>query len=453
VMRVPVCELAPADGDWETTVPIGSSLGTYWTTAASSLPARFCTAAFRSVPVSDGTATGVGAGVDGSALAAVVVGVAVFTPEAPGKSEGGRSSFSTAPGGIRIAYELAQRTGWTVRRRIVPLDSFARDTVAQAVIDPGLALGAHEVHRLFENVRRGGALIVTVDGADEITDSLGVDLGPPGRILEGYNDPGCPDHFSFRSRALLTIPPEIRGLVWKKKPDGLTTVVHGQLRDRADLPVAEGFPLGKGRVVVVSQSAIFSNDAIRVCEWAADLAVARILEYAKPASGGRVLVFDEYHHGFGEHSSAVTAIWRYMSTTRSGHFLAQLLLAGLIVLLAFGPRPLPPVDPVRVPRRSPLEHADALAHAYADVDATRTATARLVSGLRRRAGRTVAAPSGASDEIFLNAVAAQDASLASRVAVVLTALRDPIPASDLIQVGDAIRTIEQQLLKPPQRTK
>ena len=385
-------------------------------------------------------------------LGAVVIGVALLTPEAPGSSEGGRSSYSTAPGGVGIAYELAQRTGWKVERRLAPLDSAEFPPSVQVVIDPHLALGAHEVHRLFENVRRGGALIVSLDGADEITDSLDVDMGAPGRILEGYNDPQCPEHLSFRSRALLAIPPEVRGLVWKTKPAGLTTIVHGQLRDRADLSVAEGFPLGKGRVVIVSQSAIFSNDAVRVCEWAADLAVARIFEYVKGSSRGQPLMFDEYHHGFGVHSSTTTAIWKYLSTTASGHFLAQLALAGFVVLLAFVPRPLPPVDPVRVPRRSPLEHADALAHAYADVDATRTATERLVYGLRRRVGRTIAVPPGASDAVFLDAVAERETSLSLSVQTVQAALKEAIPVSDLNDVGDAIRTIERQLLLPPQRT-
>ena len=145
-------------------------------------------------------------------LGAVVIGVALLTPEAPGSSEGGRSSYSTAPGGIGIAYELAQRTGWKVQRRLEPLDSTRSAPAVQVVIDPQQALGAHEVHRLLDNARRGGALIFSLDGADEIADSLGVDTGPPGRILEGYNDPQCPDHFSFRSRALLTIPPVSRSM-------------------------------------------------------------------------------------------------------------------------------------------------------------------------------------------------------------------------------------------------
>ena len=101
-------------------------------------------------------------------------------------------------------------------------------------------------------------------------------------------------------------------------------------------------------------------------------------------------------------------------------------------------------DPVREPRRSPLEHADALAHAYSDVDGTRTATERLVSGLRRRAGRTVSVPSGASDAVFLKAVAERDASLVSSVQIILRALRDPVPIAELNGVGDAIRAVERR---------
>jgi len=381
-------------------------------------------------------------------LSAVVVAVALFTPEEPGSSEGDRSTYSTGPGGARIAYELAQRTGWHVQQRIAPLDSVSPKAATQAVIGPQLALGAHEVHWLLENVRHGGSLIVTVDGGDEITDSLGVDVGGPAGFLEGRDDPACQDRSSLESR-VLAIPLNLPVLEWKRAPAGLVTVVRG----RNGLAVAQGFPLGQGRVVVASESAIFSNDAVRVCRFAADLAVARILEYAKPASGGKQLVFDEYHHGFGIHRGPVAAIWKYLSNTASGHFLAQMLLSGLIVLLALGPRPLPPVDPVRLPRRSPLEHADALANAYADVGATKTATERLVSGLRRRTGRTVSAPPGASDASFLDAVAERDPSLSEPVETVRRALRDSIPAAELNRVGDAIRDIERQLLLPPQRTK
>ena len=56
------------------------------------------------------------------ALAAVALVVALLTPEAPGESSGGRSSYSTAPGGVRMAYELADRLGWDVDRRLTTMD-------------------------------------------------------------------------------------------------------------------------------------------------------------------------------------------------------------------------------------------------------------------------------------------------------------------------------------------
>ena len=116
-----------------------------------------------------------------AALAIVVVGVALLTPEEPGKSEGGRSSYSTGPGGVGMMFELAKRTGWRVERRLTPMDSVLRDTTVQVVIDPSVTLGVREVHRLLENVRSGGGLIFTID-AEEIAESLGVARGSPGRF-------------------------------------------------------------------------------------------------------------------------------------------------------------------------------------------------------------------------------------------------------------------------------
>jgi hypothetical protein len=386
-----------------------------------------------------------------TALAAVVVAVALLTPEAPGKTEGGRSSFSTGPGGVGMMYELAERTGWRAERRLAPMDSTARDTDVQVVIDPSVTLGVREVHRLLENVRRGGGLIFTLD-AEEIAESLGVENGRPGRFLAGYRDPGCHEPESLRERALLAIPPEVHGLFWKKQPPGVTPIVTSDPRFGAEMPVASGLQLGKGRVAIVSTSAILANDAVGVCEWGADIAVARILEYVRPENRSNpTIVFDEFHHGFGMHGGSVTAIGQYLTRTASGHFLGQALIAGLLLLFSLAPRPLPPRDPALIARRSPLDHADALGHAYADVGATRTAVQQLIGGLRRRAGRTVPVGAGADDGAFLDAVTVRDPSLVGSVAVLRRALTTPIPAQELLAVGDALRAIERQLSLPPQR--
>jgi hypothetical protein len=163
------------------------------------------------------------------------------------------------------------------------------------------------------------------------------------------------------------------------------------------------------------------------------------------------LVFDEFHHGYGSHQGSLHAVVAYLSSTGSGRFLAQALLAGLLLVLARAPRPIVPREPARIARRSPLEHVDALGHAYADVDATRTATARLVSGVRRRTGR-LGTRAGGDDATFLAGIRERFPSLAASVDVVSDALGRTVSARELVAVGTALTTIEQHLLTTPPLT-
>jgi hypothetical protein len=199
----------------------------------------------------------------------------------------------------------------------------------------------------------------------------------------------------------------------------------------------------------VSSSEVLRNEAVRSCDWGADVAAARAFEYVRPEGAAPVMEFDEFHHGYGVHGGSVSAVWGYLSRTASGRFLAQALLAGLVLLMAAAPRPVVPREPERVARRSPLEHADALGHAYADVKATRTAASRLVGGLRRRAGRTVPVDRAADDLGFLDAIVRRTPSLAPRVAVVRRAFMSTLSSRELVPVGEALIEIERVLLTSP----
>jgi len=200
----------------------------------------------------------------------------------------------------------------------------------------------------------------------------------------------------------------------------------------------------------VSAAEVFANSAIATCEWSADVTVARALEYVRPDSGpAQTMVFDEFHHGAGVHPGSATAVVTYLSETRSGRFFATVLAAAVLLLFAVAPRPIVPLEPKFIQRRSPLEHADALGRAYADVDATRTATSRLVSGLRRRIGRTVPLPKGADDVAFLDAVAQRVPEARARVMTVRRALTETIARRDFAPIGEALTEIERALLTPP----
>jgi len=386
-------------------------------------------------------------------LAAVAVAVALLTPEAADDSGGQLSTYSAAPGGGRIAFELSQRLGWTARRRETPLDSAVDSTTVHVVMGPTSDLGAKEIHRLLRNVRAGGGLVLAIDGQDAIIDSLGMGVGAEGRWLTSAVDPGCrgsPTDGAF------VLPPGVRNLVWRRPAPGPTTLLASTERRFGSLSTGIGVHVGRGRVAVVASTGLFRNVSVRTCPWGADVVVTRAFEFVRPASPASparpTLLFDEYHHGRGFHPGSMRAVARYLGRTPSGHFLLQALIAGLVLLFASAPRPIVPRDPARIARRSPLEHADALGHAYADVRATRTATAHLVWGLRRRAGRVVGVGTGENDDAFLDGVTRRHPGLVGAVTTVRRAIHDPIEPREFAAVGDALRDIERHLTSSPATT-
>lgn len=381
-------------------------------------------------------------------LGIVVIAVALLTPEEAATSGRDMSTFSTGPTGASIALELADRMGWKTERRIVPLDSANRARRVDVVLAPSMSLGSHEVHRLLENVRSGGGLIASLDGDDELADSLGVDGGRGVALLDATGTDCTEDRLS--AARVLTIPPDARDVEPPKIPARDVTTLLSATPRRGVAPVrgAIGFPLGSGRVVVVGSSSVFGNSAIRYCRWDADVALARMLAYVRPPSDAHpTIVFDEFHHGYGVHGGSLRAATVYLGRTSSGHFLAQALVAGLLLLLAKAPRPLPPRGEGEGPiqRRSPIEHAEALGRAFEDVNATRTAAARLLGGVRRRVGRSVAISSSAADDQFLNAVERANPSLSPAVRQIRVALEQPVPSQQFLLVGAALEQIERAL--------
>lgn len=376
-------------------------------------------------------------------LAAVVVLVAILTPEPTNTQQGGLSVRSTAGGGARMLYELTERMGWRPRERDVPFDSTMPASV-EAVLSPAGALSEREVHRLLDHVRAGGGLLFDATGNDELADSLGLETGRERFPIATVSAQECPPTSGVRARAEIAFPPGVHELRWRRPPPGEVTsiVIPGS---RNNVPFGIEFPLGRGRVAVLASSEVFTNDAIRRCGWGADVAVARALEYVRPGGPAPTIEFDEFHHGFGAHPGSFTAIAMYLSKTASGRFLAEALFAGALLLLAVAPRPVPPRDSERIVRRSPLEHADALARAYSDVGATRTAMQRLVSGLRRRTARVVHAPSNIDDAEFLDIIARRVDGTDELVRGVRRALDAEATPRELVAAGDALGSLERRI--------
>lgn len=398
-----------------------------------------------------------------SAVLLFFVVVTVFTPQRSLSNDWRASSLSAEPRGARIAYELGARLGWRVGRTMA--DSIVPDerTVA-VVLDPPLAFRAKEVHALLDGVRRGGALLYAMHD-ETLNDSLHVHMGIPGYELRPDSmqalaaSCAVPSPFSdrvistFQGRHLFLLAVDDSGAL--RVPVDTLLRIRTQMQERDSttppvLPAVIGFPLGRGRVVVVGDVDLFRNDNVRVCAWDASVQVVRMFEYLR--GGGAeplrtTLLFDEYHQGRGVRPGTTRAIIRYLRQTASGKALAHLGIAGMVLLLALGPRSLAPRDPERIERRSPLEHVDALARAYWQVHATRTATRRLLRGVRRRTEhRFGGTQREVSDETFLDWLHERLPRRRDDVTLVQRALSTPLPRKDFPRIGDALRRLEHDLL-------
>jgi hypothetical protein len=410
-------------------------------------------------------------------IAALVIVVALVTPEQTGGRTGDArlTSRSTEPQGASALYELGQRLGWRVSRREVDSIPLGDTTAVHLILDPAITPSALETHQILDRVRRGAALIFVLGGGP-LADSLGMGsrvpragtvvgaaqiLGRSGTLVvsdsetcakrdDGFLSAGLP-FWPDRETHILALrmngagPPGSRTLATVKSVNGFAG---------SELPAVIGFPLGSGRVVLAADADLLRNDVLRVCRWGADVAAVRMLEYASdgaPGGGRRQrLVFDEYHQGYGDQPGTMRGIVSYLGHTASGHLVLQLAGAGLVLLLAIGPRLLPPRAAERIERRSPLEHVDALARAYRAVGATRTATGRLVHGVRRRVEHALGARSGAaSDDAFLAWALQRAPARTTDVDFVRQALVKPVSRRDLEIVGQSLRRIETSLTSFP----
>jgi hypothetical protein len=387
----------------------------------------------------------------------LLVLVALFSPDRQsGRSGDSRlSTYVSQPLGAGLFYQLAGRLGWAVARRTTP-GVTGDPAVIHAVLAPVEHMRITEVHGLLEVVRGGAALLLVLPANGEVlNDSLHVAIAGGGEFhpRDSLDVAGC------RKPQDLQIPfwpsgtASLYSLKWTAPPSADRVEfarVKGFGSDSVMRPAVVGFPLGRGRVVVAADPDLLRNDALRDCRYGLSVLAVEALEYL--SGGGEVprtrVVFDEYHQGSGAQPGTVGAIGQFFGGTRPGHFLLQLLVAGLLLLAAASPRVLAPRDPVRVERRSPFEHVDALARAYAQVGASRTASIRLVRGVRRRIGLAGRAASRSDDE-FLTWAAHEQPDLADEAALVRAAIASPGADGDLTAVRDALAHIESSLTSLP----
>jgi len=424
-----------------------------------------------------------------SVLGALILLILLLAPPENTDEKGPLTSYSTRPYGARALYESVHRLGWPVLRRTSSMRQSLDTTVVYVQLGTPESPTSVEVKNLLAAVRHGAGLLLIADYRSALAESLGVardaDWTDQYSVIGDFHAQVTTDSSSDTSgeqkaesedsavtpSLLITNLPRmhhfLRGAPARTDSSDLDDVEdtstrnvplptsaepllrlsrNGRQRAGADSRLRErvaaaGLRVGKGRVVIVADPSPFTNDALRNTD--GGLLAVRLLEWLADGHAKRRLVFDEFHQGFGEHAADRDVIARALTDTAPGRAAVQGIVAVLIFLAAIGVRSIPPHARSVIERRSPLEHVDALAQAYAQIGATPLATRRLIGGLRRRhAFESKAAP---DDDALLDSLVTRAPSLAEPVALLRSAARDRRSDAEFVAVGDAIATIERTL--------
>ncbi|HJR63497.1 MAG TPA: DUF4350 domain-containing protein [Gemmatimonadaceae bacterium] len=369
------------------------------------------------------------------------------------------STYSAEPYGARGLYEVLGRLGWRVARREEPMRTPLDDGAIYALLEPPIAPTSAEVGQLLAAVRRGASLIATPEADTPLADSLGIrrsefgyypivtvdergDVeGPaPAAVWPLLSDDATLNYF------LEPAPPRspadsipVRGprADTAVSMPGDTAFVHVRQNRFRTPPVILGFPVERGKIILIADAEMLRNGRLREGDGAV-LAV-RMMEWLEPR--GAHVVFSEYHQGYGRHADPVGVIWRALWLTPAGRATLQLLVAGALVLFAVGVRAIAPAPRGVIERRSPLEHVGALARAYQQVGATRLAARRLVRGVRRR--HPLGAGASGDDAAYLDALATRLPAARGEIRLLRRAIAQALPPDELVSVGQAIHHIER----------
>lgn len=433
-----------------------------------------------------------------------IIVVALLSPSTDsGTSYGRLTTYYTDPYGARGLYQVLQRLGWNVQRRrralTAPLDSAA----TYAVLAPPLELSSVEVGTLLDAVRAGATAIIVPEDGTPLADSVGVrrsrytaDITPqPGRfplrpagedtahddvphvgpdeadsVADSTADPLATSAADAVSHDAPADEPDSVVALDRPVPDlgayaGAMGTLHHYLRPLAPRrgETAHAFPrdaaglafvrargtvhpeiiarrLGRGYVVALADASFMRNGVFRKGDPA--LLAVRLFEWADSTRRGAI-VFDEYHQGFQDEEAVPGIIAHALFGTPAGRMVVQLAVAGLVLLLVLGVRPIAPRARTRIERRSPLEHIGALSRAYEQIEATQLAARRLLAGLRRR--HPLGATGALDDSAYLDVLLARAPAVAGDVDVLRAALARSLRADEFVAVGAAIDHIEMTL--------
>jgi len=307
------------------------------------------------------------------------------------------STFFTDPTGARALLLIMRRLLPSAEQWRRPFHMLPRGRSDGAnsliVADPKMPLGKRELASLNRWLTDGGQLILLSpngwplrdrldaengsaeqvgnvdDGTDEETDE------PVATLLSRYAPAlrwAKPANFRVEPASGSSISATDVKLRWRRsfaETDGTMSIVSAD-----NQALAVEIKVGQGRIVAIADPSMASNSALR----RSDNAVWLVSLVAGWGSGR--VIFDEYHHGFGEKRSAASLAWAFTKTPW-GWCLWQIAAAGLLYIFVYRRRFGRVSEPPTFERSSPLDLVDARAGIFRAAGARRLATQLMVQNL------------------------------------------------------------------------
>lgn len=359
------------------------------------------------------------------------------------------STYLAGPGGASALAEGLERIGVRVTRLRRPLRTLTTESDATGsllvVLAPSSLIGPSEVERLRKRASATGPILLAGMGADEAMGCWGWRSIPRGRDSIRVTAPGrpVPEDAAWVRRVLV---PAQQGTDPSAK-DGpsdpcrkLGVISDTLLVTAGNRPVLVRVVSGKGYpVYLLSDPTLFGNRSLR-----RTAAGPFALAFFRDAGSG--VVFDEFHHGFDDSGNLFAATWEWSLRSPWGWAAWQLVVVGLIALLAVAVRSGPTRSVIRRARRSSIEHVRALATALQAARGHDVAVDLLIRGLRRRLSRD-ARPGREPVGTWITALTSRVRTAPARAAAtrLATLTRPGRSVDDVLAAAHSVEDVWQEL--------